>query len=180
MFSKYYQSELTFLREMGAAFGRANPALAGLLAERGGDPDVERLLEGFAFLTARVRERIDDAVPEVVQGLAELLLPHYLRVLPASTVVEFAPLPRALRARSTLPRGTEVSSIPVDGTSCLFRTTAEVDLLPLTLVETALENAGSSTPSIKLQFHTTVQGKAEVFQDRGVTLYLHGEYPQAS
>ncbi|HZA13708.1 MAG TPA: type VI secretion system baseplate subunit TssF, partial [Myxococcaceae bacterium] len=180
MFSKYYQSELTFLREMGAAFGRANPALAGLLAERGGDPDVERLLEGFAFLTARVRERIDDAVPEVVQGLAELLLPHYLRVLPASTVVEFAPLARALRARSTLPRGTEVSSTPVDGTSCLFRTTAEVDLLPLTLVETVLENAGSSTPSLKLQFHTTVQGKAEVFQERGVTLYLHGDYPQAS
>jgi type VI secretion system protein ImpG len=180
VFSKYYQSELTFLREMGAAFGRANPALAGLLAERGGDPDVERLLEGFAFLAARVRERIDDAVPEVVQGLAELLLPHYLRVLPACTVVEFTPLPRALRSRAILPRGTEVSSIPVDGASCLFRTTAEVDLLPLTILETTLENAGSSTPSLRLQFQTTAQGSGEIFQERGVTLYLHAEYPQAS
>lgn len=180
MFSKYYQSELSFLREMGAAFGRANPALAGLLAERGGDPDVERLLEGFAFLTARIRERIDGAVPELVHGLAELLLPHYLRVLPACTVLEFTPLPRVLRARSTLPRGTEVASTPVDGARCLFRTSAEVDLLPLTLLETALENAGSSTPSLRLQFQTTAQGKAEVFQERGMTLYLHAEYPQAS
>ena len=63
MFSKYYQSELAYLREMGRAFGLANPSVAGLLVERGADPDVERLLEGFAFLTARIRERVDDACP---------------------------------------------------------------------------------------------------------------------
>ena len=58
MFSKFYQGELAFLRSMGKAFAQANPTTAGMLAERGGDPDVERLLEGFAFLAARVRERI--------------------------------------------------------------------------------------------------------------------------
>ena len=65
MFSKYYQSELTYLRELGREFGRAYPNVAGMLAERGGDPDVERLLEGFAFLPARIRERLDDDVPGV-------------------------------------------------------------------------------------------------------------------
>ena len=64
MFSKHYQEELAFLRASGREFAKANPATAGLLSERGGDPDVERLLEGFAFLTARIRERLDDAVPE--------------------------------------------------------------------------------------------------------------------
>ena len=92
MFSKYYQSELTYLREVGKAFGAANPTIAGLLAERGGDPDVERLLEGFAFLTARIRERMDDSVSEIVHGLTELLLPHYLRTLPACSIVDW-PVP---------------------------------------------------------------------------------------
>jgi len=66
MFSKYYLSELNYLREMGRAFGLANPSVAGLLVERGADPDVERLLEGFAFLTARICERVEDDVPEMV------------------------------------------------------------------------------------------------------------------
>src|SRR5205085_6605185 len=87
LFSKYYQSELSFLRDTGKAFARAHPQVAGLLAERGGDPDVERLLEGFAFLTARIRERIENAVPEVTYGLAELLIPHFLRPLPACAIV---------------------------------------------------------------------------------------------
>ena len=88
MFSKHYQSELAYLREMGKAFSAQNPTIAGFLAERGGDPDVARLLEGFAFLTARIRERIDDAVPEVLHGLTELLLPHSLRPVPACSGVE--------------------------------------------------------------------------------------------
>lgn len=54
MFSKYYQSELTYLRELGREFAHANPTLTRALADREGDPEVERLLEGFAFLTARI------------------------------------------------------------------------------------------------------------------------------
>src|SRR5262249_46851639 len=82
--SKYYEGELAYRREMGREFALVHPQTAGLLAERGNDPDVERLLEGFAFLTARIRERVDDAVPAVVHGLVQLLLPHYLRPVPAS------------------------------------------------------------------------------------------------
>src|SRR5687767_13774037 len=115
MFSRYYQSELTYLREMGRAFGEANPRVAGLLADRGGDPDVERLLEGFAFLTARVRERMDDAVPEIIAGLSELLLPHYLRTVPACSIVEFSPPLRALRGRAKVAAGSELATNPVDG-----------------------------------------------------------------
>src|SRR6266545_1881155 len=131
MFSKFYQGELAFLRAMGKAYAEANPSTAGLLGERGGDPDVERLLEGFAFLAARVRERVEDGVPEISHDLAEALLPHYLRTVPASSIVEFQPIPGALRARVVVPRGTELGSVPVDGIPCLFRTTADLDLLPV-------------------------------------------------
>ncbi|WP_224363338.1 type VI secretion system baseplate subunit TssF [Hyalangium versicolor] len=175
MFSKYYQSELAYLREMGKAFGSANPALAGMLVERGGDPDVERLLEGFAFLTARIRERIDDAVPEVVHGLVDLLLPHYLRVLPACSVVEFSPHARLLRGRSRIPAGAEVGSKPVDGTTCVFRTTRPVDLLPLTLVDTVLDQSTQLAPVLRVQFQVAEQGRSEIFQEEGFSLFIHGE-----
>ncbi|MBZ4409432.1 type VI secretion system baseplate subunit TssF [Myxococcus sp. XM-1-1-1] len=180
MFSKYYQSELTYLREMGRAFGTVNPALAGLLVERGGDPDVERLLEGFAFLTARVRERIDGAVPEVIHGLTELLLPHYLRVVPACSVVEFTPHARLLRGRSRIAAGTEVGAKPVDGTVCTFRTTRAVDLLPLTLTETTLDQSSPAAPVLRAQLQLVEQGRAEIFTEEGLSLFLHAELPVAS
>src|SRR3972149_4296981 len=119
MFSKFYQSELAFLRATGSAYAEAHPQAAGFLSGRGNDPDVERLLEGFAFLAARIRERLEDGLPEVTHDLTELLLPQYLRPLPAATVVEFTPLPGALRVRGRVPAGAELASVPVDGTACL-------------------------------------------------------------
>lgn len=175
MFSKYYLSELSYLREMGRAFGLANPSVAGLLVERGADPDVERLLEGFAFLTARIRERVEDDVPEMVQGLSELLLPHYLRPVPACSIVEFTPQLRALRGRSRIAAGAEVASQPLDGTSCVFRTTSDVDLLPLTVQDAVLDRSSVSSPVLRLFFQTTEQGREELQRPQGLRLFIHGE-----
>ncbi|MCY1081289.1 type VI secretion system baseplate subunit TssF [Archangium lansingense] len=175
MFSKYYLSELNYLREMGRAFGLANPSVAGLLVERGADPDVERLLEGFAFLTARIRERVEDDVPEMVQGLTELLLPHYLRPVPACSIVEFSPQMRALRGRSRISAGAEVASTPLDGTSCVFRTTHDVDLLPLTVQDAMLDRSSVSSPVLRISFQTTEQGREELQKPHGLRLFIHGE-----
>lgn len=175
MFSKYYQSELTYLRELGKEFGKAYPAVAGMLSERGGDPDVERLMEGFAFLTARIRERLDDDVPEVIHTLTDLLLPHYLRTLPACSIVEFTPVAGALRTRQRVARNTELAANPVEGTMCRFRTTADVDLLPLQITDVVHDTSQPSMPTIRVQFQTHEAGRAAVFHPDGVRLYLHGE-----
>ncbi len=37
------------------------------------DPSVERLFEGFAFLMGRLREKLDDDLPELTEGLVSLL-----------------------------------------------------------------------------------------------------------
>jgi len=177
LFSKYYQSELSYLREMGRAFAVANPSLAGLLAERGGDPDVERLLEGFAFLSAQIRERTENAVPEVIHGLMELLLPHYLRPLPACSIVEFTPQPRALRGRLRVPRGTEIATAPVEQTSCLFRTTAELELLPVALADAAVEYPSATAPTLRLLLQLGEQGRPELIAARRLRFFLHGELP---
>src|SRR5258708_16803797 len=98
VFNKYYQDELLFLREMGREFSRANPDAAPFLAEAGSDPDVERLLENFAFLTGRLRQKLDDELPELTHALLETFFPHYLRPTPSLAIVQFEPLPQAAKA----------------------------------------------------------------------------------
>ena len=71
-FNKYYQDELNYLRELGNVFSASNPGLSRFLSEDGDDPDVERLLEGFAFLTGRLRQKLDDELPEVSHSLSNL------------------------------------------------------------------------------------------------------------
>src|SRR5262249_53790256 len=180
MFSKYYQSELAYLREMGREFGVANPSLAGLLSDRGGDPDVERLLEGFAFLAARIRERTDAAVPEVIHGLTQLLFPHYLRPIPACSVVKFLPHAKALRAPVRLPKGTEVSAAPIDGTACQFRTTSDVTLLPGPLSPSSLAYPSASAPALQAILQSSQEGSLEWLQAGSLRCFLQGEFSVTS
>ncbi|MCW5205190.1 type VI secretion system baseplate subunit TssF, partial [Desulfobulbus sp. N2] len=93
MLNKYYLQELAALRDLGAEFADNHPAIASMLSGSSADPDVERLLEGVAFLTALVREKLDDDFPEIVHGLISLIWPHYLRPVPASSIVAFKPKP---------------------------------------------------------------------------------------
>ncbi len=177
MFSKRYQSELQFLRGLGKEFAALHPSAAGLLAERGGDPDVERLLEGFAFLAARIRERIDVAVPELVQDLAEILVPHVLRPVPAATIVEFLPTPGALRARARVAAGAELGTAPIDGLTCRFRTTADLDLLPVTVQDAVLDQAIGATPVLRLCLQVPPPALPSVFEEGGIRFFLQGELP---
>lgn len=120
-FNQYYQSELNALRQLGGVFAERNPALAHFLGPGGRDPDVERLLEGFAFLTGRLREKLDDDLPELTHSLMYLLWPNYMRPLPSFSMLQFEPLPQAGPAVVSA-RDTQVESKPVDGVICKFRT----------------------------------------------------------
>ena len=180
MFSRYYQGELAYLRELGRVFAQANPNIAGLLAERGSDPDVERLLEGFSFLSARIHERIEDAAPEIVGGLTELLLPHFNRTFPAASIVEFTPAVAGLRGRLKLPRGTEVGTRPVSGTSCRFRTTSDVEVLPASVTDINLDRMASATPVLRVSLSTTEAGIPLVTQPAGLRFFINGELPMAT
>jgi type VI secretion system protein ImpG len=142
-FNKYYQDELAVLRDLGREFALANPKLAPFLAESGTDPDVERLLEGVAFLTGRLREKLDDELPELTHGLIALLWPHYLRPLPAMSVLKFEPVVNAISGRRVVDRGTEVDSVPVDGTRCRFFTCYDVPVFPVVLARAAYRETGS-------------------------------------
>lgn len=142
---EHYNTELRHLRETAAEFARANPKVAGRLwLDRDGkeicpDPYVERLLEGFAFLAARIHLKLDAEFPRFTQSLLETVYPDYLCPIPYMAVVRFEPEENdpALAAGIPIPAGTLLKSNLGKGerTPCTFRTAHQVQLLPLRIVE---------------------------------------------
>ena len=88
---RYYRKELDYLRQAGKLLAKDKPHLARFLADKGADPDVERLLEGFALLAGNLRAKIDDEFPEVTHSLINMLWPNYLRPTPSMTIIEYEP-----------------------------------------------------------------------------------------
>src|SRR5271167_3532043 len=100
----YYERELVFIRQLAQEFARQYPAAAGrLLLEPGRsvDPHVERLIEAFALLAARVQYKLDDEFPELTDALLGVLYPHYLAPVPSVAIVQFVPDP----AQAALKKG---------------------------------------------------------------------------
>ncbi len=88
---RYYREELDYLRQLGKLLAQEKPYLARFLAEKEGDPDVERLMEAFAFLSGGLRQKLEDEFPEFTHGLINMLWPNYLRPVPAMAVIEYRP-----------------------------------------------------------------------------------------
>lgn len=151
MFNKYYQDELAFLRELGREFAQAYPAIAPMLSDRGGDPDVERLLEGVAFLTGRIRQKLDDEIPEAIHAISSLLFPHLVRPLPCCTILEITPLPNVLRERHMVAAGTEFGSVDVDGTQCRFSSSVACELVPWVIDDVRLEPLPGNRQQLRLE-----------------------------
>lgn len=141
----YYERELAFVRQMGAEFAQKYPKIASRLLlepDKCEDPHVERLVEAFSFLAARVHLRLDDDFPEVTESLLNVLYPHYLAPVPSMSVVQFAvdPDQGKLTAGYHIPRETALHSPPVQGTRCRFRTSYPVTLWPVEVTAAALES----------------------------------------
>ena len=136
---EYYERELAYLRQLGGKFAEKYPRVASRLLlepDRCDDPHVERLLEGFAFMAARIHLRVDDDFPEVTSALLSIVAPHYLRPIPSMSVVECQVDPEQGKqtAGQTIPAGTSLATKRlVDGQPCRFRTAYPVELWPFTV-----------------------------------------------
>jgi len=133
LYNKYYQHELFKLRELAKEFARAHPAAAPMLSSESVDPDVERLLEGTAFLTGHLHHKIDDDFPEVIHGLMDIVYPHYLRPIPSISIVSFTPKPSLIETIK-IPFGTFLSSKEKNGIKCTFQTCFDLDVHPLKII----------------------------------------------
>ncbi|MBV6289714.1 type VI secretion system baseplate subunit TssF [Pseudomonas aegrilactucae] len=133
-----YNQELQHIRESAAEFAKQYPKIAGRLTLSGiecADPYVERLLEGFAYLTARVQLKLDAEYPTFTHNLLEIAYPHYLAPTPSMTVVQLQTDPDegSLSSGFSLPRGSALRATlgRDEQTPCEFRTAHDVTLWPL-------------------------------------------------
>src|SRR5580698_5861273 len=121
----YYERELDAIKRLAAEFADTHPKIAGrlrLAPDAVDDPHVARLLEGVAFLAARVHHRLDDELPELTDALLGVLYPHYLAPVPSAAIVQFQAQPDlALSLR--IGEGLALETEAVRGEPCRFRTT---------------------------------------------------------
>jgi type VI secretion system protein ImpG len=185
----YYERELAYLRRLGVEFAQKYPKVASRLQleqSRCEDPHVERLLEGFAFLAARLHLKIDDEFPELTQSLLGILFPHFIRPLPSMTIAEFhidaqqGQMTTAMR----LPRGSALLAKPVHGYRCQFRTCTDLDIWPIKLTEAQWTTPERLDPPVKssdtayalrLRLESGPNTNFGSLGIKSLQLHLHGE-----
>jgi type VI secretion system protein ImpG len=191
-FLRYYSQELQHLREVGGEFAQDYPKIAGRLGLDGfecADPYVERLLEGFSFLAARVQMKLDAEFPRFTQHLSELVYPHLLAPTPSMAVVQLQPdlSNPALQAGFELPRGSAMRSVlgKGDNTACEYRSAHALTLWPVELVEARFfTHSGSQAaglpalaPSVKAGIRLRLRSHGVPFSDLALdrlSLHLRG------
>ena len=142
----YYERELRFIRKLAGEFGEKHPEVASRLqldANASADPHVERLIEAFAILAARIQLRLDDDFSEISDALLGILYPHYLAPVPSMAIVQLEADPEAPIPPDGLrvDRHALLYSKPVDGVRCLFRTAYPVTLWPIAIEAVELVSA---------------------------------------
>ncbi|RFU45004.1 type VI secretion system baseplate subunit TssF [Paraburkholderia sp. DHOC27] len=192
---RYYEAEMRYLREAGKEFARAHPDRARMLnLDRIGDrdPSVERLFEGFAFLTGRLQQKLDDELPELTEGLVSLLWPHYLRMIPSLSIVELFPLAEKLQKTEIVPAGVPVRSAPIavplaagmEGAApktvqCRYRTTQAVTLQPVRLTYAGPDVRHDGRSVIRLRFDVDRSARRGATDLSRLRLYLNADLPTA-
>ncbi|MBV7586169.1 type VI secretion system baseplate subunit TssF [Pseudomonas sp. PDM33] len=182
---RYFDAEMRYLREAGKEFAEAFPDRAAQLnLDKAGarDPYVERLFEGFAFLMGRLREKLDDDLPELTEGLVSLLWPHYLRTIPSLSVVELTPDHLQMKRDEPIEAGFEVLSRPIgpQRTRCRYTTTETVKLHPLALESLRVASEPDGRSVLRLRFTCGTLADWKQIDLSNLPLYLNADAPLAS
>ena len=139
-----FRGEIEYLRKAGADFGTRYPKIAGRLelsGQESSDPQIERLLESFAFLSARIQTRIEDQHAEIPAAMLEVLHPYLIDPIPPMGSVCFRASDEKQPAPSgrIVPRGTPLYAQSAQGAFCRFRTCYDVDVRPIEVSEASIE-----------------------------------------
>ncbi|MBV8911623.1 MAG: type VI secretion system baseplate subunit TssF, partial [Acetobacteraceae bacterium] len=190
---RHYEAELAFMRDMGQEFAAEFPKIAARLDlgnTEVADPYVERLLEGFAFLAARIQLKMEAEFPTFTQSLLQMVYPHYLAPTPSMAIVKITP-DAGIKEQTTgitLPAGSELRSLlgTEDQTNCVFRTGHAVHLLPIEVAEAEyigaqagvaamnLPDPGPAKAAIRLRIKTTSGAPIAKLALERLSFYLGG------
>lgn len=191
---EHYNRELAYLRELGAEFAALHPKIAGRLGMRdmgAADPYVERLLEGFAFLTARIHLKMDAEFPDFSQRLLDILYPNYLAPTPSMAIAELVPDSHKgdISNGYLVPRGTPMESMSLkrQGMTCTYVTAHDVVLQPIELTHVELggppaglslaalgAEAGLCQSALRIRFAVSPQAMLRNLRMDRLALHLSG------
>lgn len=173
---KYYESELTYLRELGREFAAKNPGIAAFLGEGASDPDVERLLQGFAFLASRIHERLDNQYSEIAEAFLSVVWPQSLLPIPSLTMVQFDPDLQGVRQTQSIPAGASLQTRRYHWGEHRFRTCRHVDIHPFRLANASIGGGrDSSTLILSFELGTGINlreiefGRLAIYVSRDIT-----------
>jgi len=150
---KYYNRELTYIRRMGAEFAEQYPKIAGRLRlseENVEDPHVSRLIEGFALLTAQIRQKLDDSFPELTDALLGQLYPDYQAPIPSTSILKLTSQ-NLSNSGITVRRGTEFETRTDGLKPCTFQACYDTQVLPLDVEAAEFKNAPFHAPKPPVQ-----------------------------
>ena len=145
----YYEKELAFIRQMGAAFAEEHPKIAsrlGINADTIEDPHVSRLIEAFAYLNARIQHKLDDDFPELSDAMLSVLFPHYQRPIPSLSIAHFEADREQLSSKYVINKDTLLETDSFKGENCRFTTTYPTELYPIQVDSVNLIGRPFSTP----------------------------------
>jgi type VI secretion system protein ImpG len=186
----YYENELTYLRRLSKEFASKYPKIASRLQMEGEvceDPHVERLIESFSFLTARIHKKLDDEFPQITEAMLSVLYPHFLRPVPSMSIAQLQLAPGAeISTMQELPRHSQLLTRPVQGLPIRYRTGYPVDVWPIRIADARLEAAERSAfavtrtdtvATLRLRIEPTAQLPLSKLPIQRLRLYLDGESP---
>uniref|UniRef100_UPI0036DF353C type VI secretion system baseplate subunit TssF n=1 Tax=Photorhabdus sp. RM322S TaxID=3342825 RepID=UPI0036DF353C len=193
---KYFREELDYLRQLGKQAAIEHPHLASFLSEQGSDPDVERLLEGFAFLAGNLRAKIDDQFPELTHGLLHMLWPNYLRPTPSMTIIQYTPDESTVTQATQIKRGAQIQSCQLANNDdeddknifssstdpnksdkdnrCTFTLCRDVWLFPMSIRDISVNNSNEQGV-IGLNFTSKTELSLQELQLDKLRFYLSGD-----
>ncbi|PID46602.1 MAG: type VI secretion system baseplate subunit TssF [Proteobacteria bacterium] len=175
----YYIQEMRYLNKEGIHFAEKHPDIAGKLGLEGvhaelRDPHSERILEGFAFLTGRIRKMLDRQYPELAHALFNLIFPTYLKPVPAKTIAQFTSREGMLDKPQLIPRGTEIHG-QLSDQKVTFTTAHELLVQPMTLDKLYIDPESPSDFSISAVLKVHAGADPQVIDYDEIEFFIHGD-----
>lgn len=176
---QYFEAEMRLLHEALQTFSEAYPEQARLLnlqTHRDRDPSVERLLEGFAYLTAHIKQRINDQLPDISANLLTQFWPQLLRPYPSTMITQFKYKPGQLHQTYNMPAQTllKTSALGEEQIVCQFSTVFPVKIQPLQVTTVQVQTAHKEM-TIKIYIQGDINVAINQLDLQDLILYINAE-----
>ena len=162
----FYEKQLQEFAQQSREFAEKYPKIAQRLSlnqEQIDDPHIERLIQAFSLIAARIDKKLVDSYDVFTRSLFEVMFPQYLRHFPACTIVSFEDINKIkqLTEAHIIPAQTTLKSRSFKGVQCQFNTSRSVKLLPIAL--SAMDFKSTPSAHMHLSQNATLSFKFEIF-----------------